>query len=71
MQQVDKMWEIHSYEGQHEIYRLLQKDVSGKLTGCKWKAKNIETGEEKEITYEQARGYEPIEDSSVKKMSRF
>lgn len=65
-------WErVHSHESHYEIYRQIQKDSSGKISGCKWKAKNIETGEEKEITYDQARGYEPIEDSSIKQLSRY
>lgn len=57
-------YEHAGYSGKFDLYRKLE---NGKGV---WVAHNIETGEVKPITYAQARGFEPIEDTPIKRLAR-
>ena len=47
-------------------YELYIKFINGK---GRWKARDVETGEVIDITYEQALGYEPINPTPIEKLS--
>ena len=55
------------YAGSIKKYDLYRKIINGK---GKWMAEDIETGEIFPITYEQARGYEPIRPTGIELLSR-
>lgn len=58
---------MSSRVGGYEIYRYVEKDQDGKIVKGHWAAKS-DAGEPFEITYEQARGFEPI--TPVQKLSK-
>ena len=53
--------------GRDAHWQLYRKIVDGK---GKWVARHDNTGEIKEINYDQVRGFEPIDDSSISRLSR-
>lgn len=54
-------------DGRDAHWHLYRKIVDGK---GKWVAQHQNTGEIREITYDQARGFEPIDDSAISRLSR-
>ena len=65
--------EIYSFSvSECSLYRKVLIDDNGKVIKGIWKAKHLPTGKIVDITYEQARGFEPILefDTPIKKLSR-
>lgn len=60
----------HSPDSNYTLYRKVLREGNGKVIKGIWKVKHIRTGKIKDITYDQALGYEPIEDTPIKRLSR-
>lgn len=67
----DGWQEKHSHDSNYRLYCKVIKNEDGLCEKGIWKALHIATGKVIDITYEQARGYEPIKDTEIKKLSRF
>ena len=65
---------VHSHDSNYAIYRKTLRDGNGKITKGIWAAQRIDgktdkpIGEPFEITYDQARGFEPIEGANFGKI---
>lgn len=65
---LDEYEYISNVDG-YSTFRKIVPDGNGGIKGI-WAARHQDGGEAFEISYEQARGFEPIEDSPIKRLSR-
>lgn len=56
--------QVYSNNPKYNLYRKIENDKG------KWIAEDVKTGEVFPITYEQARGYEPIRPTETDKLAR-